>query len=82
MLNPARNQRHLDAPPQVVQAVATGSSIMHAARHVGEGVALLTGHDAGTGECRAATCARRTTLLALPPRLAGDGAGALPQRGR
>ncbi|MBN9369217.1 MAG: AAA family ATPase, partial [Comamonadaceae bacterium] len=45
VLVPARNQRHLMLSPQVVEAVAQGRFHIHAARHVSEGIALLTGQD-------------------------------------
>ncbi len=45
VLVPARNQRHLMLSPQVVDAVAQGRFHIHAARHVSEGIALLTGQD-------------------------------------
>ena len=45
VLVPARNQRHLMLSPQVVEAVARGQFHIHAAHHVSEGIALLTGQD-------------------------------------
>jgi hypothetical protein len=47
VLIPARNRRHLMLAPQVVAAVAAGRFRIHAADHVTEGVALLTGVGAG-----------------------------------
>jgi predicted ATP-dependent protease len=50
VLLPQRNLRHLMLDRAVVDAVASGRFHIHTARHVGEGLALLTGMDAGLGE--------------------------------
>lgn len=47
VLIPARNQRHLMLEHRVVEAVRQGSFHIYTARHVGEGIALLTGHPSG-----------------------------------
>jgi predicted ATP-dependent protease len=46
-LIPARNRRHLMLEPRIVQAVAQGRFHLWAVQHVSEGIALLTGQDAG-----------------------------------
>jgi predicted ATP-dependent protease len=47
VLIPARNRRHLMLSPRLVEAVAAGRFHVHAADHVTEGIALLTGVAAG-----------------------------------
>jgi predicted ATP-dependent protease len=47
VLIPARNRRHLMLSPRLVEAVAAGRFRVHAADHVTEGIALLTGVAAG-----------------------------------
>ncbi|MGD9774064.1 Lon protease family protein [Diaphorobacter sp.] len=47
VLIPARNQRHLMLSPAVVDAVAAGRFHVYAVQHVSEGIALLTGTQAG-----------------------------------
>lgn len=47
VLIPARNRRHLMLAPRLVEAVAQGYFHIHAADHVTEGIALLTGIAAG-----------------------------------
>ncbi|HET9463742.1 MAG TPA: ATP-binding protein [Thiobacillus sp.] len=47
VLIPARNRRHLMLSPRLVDAVAAGRFHVHAADHVTEGIALLTGVAAG-----------------------------------
>lgn len=54
VLIPARNQRHLMLSRAVVQAVRDGQFHIHCAHHVGEGIALLTGCEAGLGDTPAA----------------------------
>jgi predicted ATP-dependent protease len=44
VLIPARNQRHLMLAERVVQAVEAGQFHVYTAAHVGQGLALLTGH--------------------------------------
>lgn len=44
VLIPARNQRHLMLAERVVQAVEAGQFHVYTAEHVGQGLALLTGH--------------------------------------
>jgi hypothetical protein len=46
-LIPARNRRHLMLDAAVVQAVAEGRFHVHTAAHAMDGLALLTGQDAG-----------------------------------
>ena len=87
VLIPARNQRHLMLSPQVVQAVADGQFHVHAAQHVSEGVALLTGHDAGLapGECLPGSVHARAEATLLAYRRAWQAMALgrrLPQRGR
>lgn len=50
VLIPARNRRHLMLVPRLVDAVAQGRFHIHAADHVTEGIALLTGKDAGVAD--------------------------------
>lgn len=47
VLIPARNQRHLMLEHRVVEAVESGRFHIYTARHVSEGIALLTGQSAG-----------------------------------
>jgi predicted ATP-dependent protease len=47
VLIPARNKRHLLLHDEVVQAVAAGKFHIYAITHALEGIALLTGLDAG-----------------------------------
>ena len=87
VLIPARNQRHLMLSPQVVQAVADGKFHVHAAQHVSEGVALLTGNNAGLapGERLEGSMHARAEATLLAYRRAWQAMAQgrrLPQRGR
>lgn len=52
VLIPRRNQRHLMLHPDVAAAVTAGQFQVYTADHVLDGLALLTGQDAGTPDAR------------------------------
>ena len=64
VLIPERNRRHLMLEPAVVNAVAQGRFHIHTARHVGEGLELMTGVASGLP---AAELALGEALESYPP---------------
>ncbi|QMV72805.1 AAA family ATPase [Comamonas piscis] len=66
VLIPARNQRHLMLAERVVQAVEAGQFHVYTAEHVGQGLALLTGHcDLPASAAHPAEEAQRLPLAVL-----------------